>query len=116
METVVRIWILSLIGLSQADKSVNILTPSGSLSTFEEENILHVLSRNKTDTTKNVTFDKLISSISNYTIDAEKDIWSDGKLEMQHTNPHYGESEILYFHIKNEKYNISIIITRNKKK
>lgn len=104
MGTVVRIWtILSLIGLSHAESSVNILTPSGSLSTFEEEDILRVLSRNKTDTTKNFTFVELISSIGNYTID-EKDIWSDGRLEMYHTNPHYGESKSLYFHIRNEKY------------
>ncbi|CAL1674854.1 unnamed protein product [Lasius platythorax] len=91
MGTIVRIWaILNLIGLSHADKSsVNILTPSGSLGAFEEEDILRVLSRNKTDTTKNFTFVELISSLGNYTIDAEKDIWSDGRLEMYQTNPHY---------------------------
>lgn len=93
MGTIVRIWtILSLIGLSHADKSsVNILTPSGNLDTFEEEDILHVLSRNKTDTTKNFTFVELISSLGNYTIDAEKHVWNHDKLEMHHTNPHYGE-------------------------
>lgn len=109
MGTIVRIWaILNLIGLSHADKSsVNILTPSGSLGAFEEEDILRVLSRNKTDTTKNFTFVELISSLGNYTIDAEKDIWSDGRLEMYQTNPHYGKSRMLCIHIRNEKYNIS---------
>lgn len=109
MGTIVRIWtILSLIGLSHADKSsVNILTPSSNLGSFEEKDILHVLSRNKTDTTKNFTFVELISSLGNYTIDAEKDIWNHGRLEMHHTNPHYGESRTLYFQIRNEKYNIS---------
>lgn len=93
MGTIVRIWtILSLIGLSHADKSsVNILTPSGNLGTFEEDDILHVLSRNKTDTTKNFTFVELISSLGNYTIDAEKHVWNHDKLEMYHTNPYYGE-------------------------
>lgn len=93
-----RIWmILGLMaGLSRAGRSpMDILTYSSSgLAAFEEENILHVLARNKTDTTKNFTFVELISSLGNYSIDRE--IWNGdeiGSLETSHTNPHYGESQ-----------------------
>ncbi|KAG5314333.1 NRF6 protein, partial [Acromyrmex insinuator] len=90
MGSFVRIWaIFSLIGLSRAESPVEILTSSSSLGTFEEEDILRVLSRNKTDTTKNFTFVELISSLGNYTIDTEKVIWSDDRPEVHHTNPHY---------------------------
>ncbi|TGZ56969.1 nose resistant to fluoxetine protein 6 [Temnothorax longispinosus] len=91
MGTFVRIWaIFSLIALSHAESSsVEVLTSSSGLGTFEEEAILRVLSRNKTDTTKNFTFVELISSLGNYTIDTEKDIWSDDRPEVHHTNPHY---------------------------
>ncbi|RLU26672.1 hypothetical protein DMN91_000469 [Ooceraea biroi] len=92
MGTFVRIWaILSLIGLSRAGKSsVDILTSSSSgLAAFEEENILHVLSRNKTDTTKNFTFVELISSLGNYSIDADRVIWSNDRPEAHQTNPYY---------------------------
>ncbi|XP_012055335.1 PREDICTED: uncharacterized protein LOC105618403 [Atta cephalotes] len=90
MGTFVRIWaIFSLIGLSRAESPVEILTSSSSLGTFEEEDILRVLSRNKTDTTKNFTFVELINSLGNYTIDTEKVIWSDDRPEVHHTNPHY---------------------------
>ena len=92
MGTFVRIWaIFSLIGLSRAESPVEILTSSNSLGTFEEEDILRVFSRNKTDTTKNFTFVELISSLGNYTIDTEKVIWSDDRPEVHHTNPHYGK-------------------------
>lgn len=92
MRTFLRVWaILSLIGLSHAGKQVDVLTPR-SLGAFEEEEILRVLARNKTDTTKNYTFVELISSLGNYTVDTEKDIWSVGRPEVHHTNPHYGES------------------------
>ncbi|KAG5323880.1 NRF6 protein, partial [Acromyrmex heyeri] len=90
MGTFVRIWaIFSLIGLSRAESPVEILTSSSSLGIFEEEDILRVLSRNKTVTTKNFTFVELISSLGNYTIDTEKVIWSDDRPEVHHTNPHY---------------------------
>lgn len=92
MGTLVRTWtILSLIGLSRAgESSVDILTSSSSgLAAFEEEDILHVLSRNKTDTTENFTFVELISSLGNYSIDAETEIRSEDSPEAYHTNPHY---------------------------
>lgn len=92
MRTFLRVWaILSLIGLSHAGEPVDVLTPR-SLGAFEEEEILRVLARNKTYTTKNYTFVELISSLGNYTVDTERDIWSIGKPEVYHTNPHYGES------------------------
>lgn len=99
MGTLVRTWtILSLIGLSRAgESSVDILTSSSSgLAAFEEEDILHVLSRNKTDTTENFTFVELISSLGNYSIDAETEIRSEDSPEAYHTNPHYGESTLRY--------------------
>lgn len=101
MGTPVRILaILNLISLSCADKSsVDVLTPSSGLSAFKEEDILNVLSRNKTDTTKNFTFVELISSLGNYTIDSKKIIWSDDS-PAYYTNPHYGESRILYFCVR----------------
>ncbi|XP_025992851.1 O-acyltransferase like protein [Solenopsis invicta] len=90
MGTFVRIWaIFSLIGLSRAESPVEILTSSNNLGTFKEDDILNVLSRNKTDTTKNFTFVELINSLGNYTIDTERDIWSDDRPETHHTNPHY---------------------------
>ncbi|EZA46480.1 hypothetical protein X777_00116 [Ooceraea biroi] len=102
MGTFVRIWaILSLIGLSRAGKSsVDILTSSSSgLAAFEEENILHVLSRNKTDTTKNFTFVELISSLGNYSIDADRVIWSNDRPEAHQTNPYYGEFTLLRYSV-----------------
>ncbi|EFN89881.1 O-acyltransferase like protein [Harpegnathos saltator] len=88
MRTFLRTWaILGLIGLSRASE-VSVLTP-GNFGTFEEEEILRMLARNKTDTTKNYTFVELISSLGNYTLDTDKDIWSIGRPEVHHTNPHY---------------------------
>lgn len=69
---------------------MDILT-TRSLNTFEEEEILRVLSRNKTDSTKNFAFVELINSLGNYTIDADKDIWDIEQLKMTNTNLHYGE-------------------------
>lgn len=109
MEMLVRILaILSLISLSCAKKpSVNVLTPSSGLSAFKEEDILDMLSRNKT-ATKNFTFVKLINNFGNNTIDSEKIIWSDDSPEAHHINPHYGESRILYFCVK--QYNAFTLI------
>jgi hypothetical protein len=92
METFARIWtILGLIALSRAgDSSVDILAPNN-LDSFEDD-VLHALSRNKTDTTKNFTFVDMISSLGNYSIDAERKIWSDIRPDTYRTNPYYGES------------------------
>ncbi|XP_014475148.1 PREDICTED: nose resistant to fluoxetine protein 6 [Dinoponera quadriceps] len=90
MRTFLRAWaILGLIGLSRASEPVDVLTPRSLGAAFEEEEILRVLAPNKTDTTKNYTFVELISSLGNYTVDTEKDIWSVGRPEVHHTNPHY---------------------------
>ncbi|XP_011881618.1 PREDICTED: nose resistant to fluoxetine protein 6 [Vollenhovia emeryi] len=90
MGTFVRIWtIFSLLALSRTESPVEVLPSSSGLSTFEEKDILRVLSRNKTDTTENFTFVELISSLGNYTIDTTKDIWRDDRPELHHTNPHY---------------------------
>jgi len=93
METLARIWtVLGLIALSRAGKSsVDLLasSPSG-LDAFEDD-VLHVLSHNETDT-KNFTFVDMISNLGNYSIDAEREIWNDDvKPDMYRTNPHYGE-------------------------
>lgn len=92
MRTFIRTWlILSLLGLSYAGDSVNILTPGGLRKTFEEDEILHVLSHNKTETTKNFTFVELINSLSNFTVETEKNIWNIDKPEVHYTNPYYGK-------------------------
>jgi len=98
METFARIWtILGLIALSRAgDSSMNILASSPSnLDDAFEDDVLHVLSRNKTD--KNFTFVDMISrQLGNYSVDAERNIWSDDvRPDTYSTNPHYGESILL---------------------
>ncbi|CAK9807752.1 Nose resistant to fluoxetine protein 6 [Anthophora plagiata] len=91
MGTFVRAWtIFLLIKLSYAGKSVDVLT-SNSLNSLEEEEILQVLSRNKTISTNNFTLVELISHVTNHTIETATDTWRDEKFEVQHTNPFYDE-------------------------
>lgn len=73
---------------------VDVLSPGG-LGTLEEEQILRVLSRNKTSSSNNFTLIELIGNLRNHTIEGAKDPWKQEKLETTHSNPFYGESFLL---------------------
>ncbi|XP_076750177.1 nose resistant to fluoxetine protein 6 isoform X2 [Xylocopa sonorina] len=75
---------------SYAGKSVDVLT-SNSLNTLEEDEILRVLSRNKTTSTNNFTLIELIGSLRNDTFEASKGGWRMEKLNVRQTNPFYDE-------------------------
>lgn len=86
-----KLWaILLLIRLSHAGQSVDLLTSNG-LNTLEEEEILRVLSRNQTTLPTNYSLIQLIGSLRNHTAEAGEDVWKPLHLEVQDTNPFYGE-------------------------
>lgn len=75
MGTLIRAWILLLLAkFSYAGKTVDVdvLSPGG-LGTLEEEQILRVLSRNKTSSSNNFTLIELIGNLRNHTIEGAKD-------------------------------------------
>ncbi|XP_043792229.1 nose resistant to fluoxetine protein 6-like [Apis laboriosa] len=87
----VRIWtIVFLVKLSYAGKSVDVLT-SNNLNTLEEEEILLVLSRNKTISANNFTLIELIENQRNHTIETSKDTLRTEKLDDPHTNSFYND-------------------------
>ncbi|OAD54557.1 Nose resistant to fluoxetine protein 6 [Eufriesea mexicana] len=91
MRTFVRAWtIFLLVKLSYAGKTVDVLT-SNSLNTLEEEEILRVLSRNKTTSVNNFTLIELIEDGRNHTNGRNKDTWRAQKLGLSHVNPFYND-------------------------
>lgn len=87
----VRIWtIVFLVKLSYAGKSVDVLT-SNNLNTLEEEEILLVLSRNKSISANNFTLIELIENQRNHTIETSKDTLRTEKLDDPYTNSFYSE-------------------------
>lgn len=87
----VRIWtIVFLVKLSYAGKSVDVLT-SNNLNTLEEEEILLVLSRNKSISANNFTLIELIENQRNHTIETSKDTLRTKKLDDPYTNSFYSE-------------------------
>ncbi|XP_029053165.1 O-acyltransferase like protein-like [Osmia bicornis bicornis] len=88
METFIKVWmIFVLIKLSYAGKSVEILTSVG-LSPLEDDDILRVLSHNKSSPSNNFTLVELIGHLRNYSIESRKEMWRSERYK--HTNPFYG--------------------------
>lgn len=89
METFVKVSMIFLLTkLSYAGKSVEILT-SGGLNPLEDDDILRVLSHNKSSSLNNFTLVELIGHLRNYSIEPRKEMWRSERYE--HTNPFYGE-------------------------
>ncbi|XP_076666635.1 nose resistant to fluoxetine protein 6 isoform X1 [Andrena cerasifolii] len=80
--------LLLLMKLSCAGKSVDVdVLASGGLNTLQEEQILRVLSRNKTNSSNNFTLTGLIGNLRNHTVEAGKLAWK--RENVQDTNPFY---------------------------
>ena len=97
MGTFGRIFILNLViqVAVASGKTVELLTPAA-LGTIKEEEILRVLSQNKSESSsENFTFVELIGSRTNHSQVARNDLWSATRHEVYKTNPHYGESNLI---------------------
>lgn len=90
--------LLLLTKLCCAGKSVDVdVLASGALNSLQEEQILRVLSRNKTNSSNNFTLIGLVGNLRNHTVEAGKVAWKREKLDVQDTNPFYGESLSVFF-------------------
>ena len=93
MATFLRAWtLLLLMKLCCAGKSVDVdVLASGGLNTLQEEQILRVLSRNKTNSSNSFTLIGLIGNLGNHTVEAGKVAWKQEKFDVQNTNPFYDD-------------------------
>ncbi|XP_053985527.1 nose resistant to fluoxetine protein 6-like [Hylaeus anthracinus] len=92
MRTFVAAWtVFSLMKLSCAGKSVDVLASSG-LNALKDEEIIRVLSRNETAMVNNFTLIELIDNLRNHTIETGKDTWQTPvMLEASESNPFYDD-------------------------